>query len=208
MKKDNRANRYSLKIIDKNGLGRTVLIDYNGKIREKMPLSIIDMMTTKYEKEEFKKLLMSMGYDYDLIFIEYRSKGQRKFLDVAYNDKDIIAKESAFREEKALSKKEVKKSENVMLLFYQLIDIQRHNKKLWTYLQNKKYIWSDLTILIANYNYLVDKNNYSYDTLEYQNDIIKLLGNYLVFRKITLGIDEYFEKFHDILSEKVYKKLK
>ncbi len=208
MKKDNRANRYSLKIIDKNGLERTVLIDYNGKIREKMPLSIIDMMTTKYEKEEFKKLLMSMGYDYDLIFIEYRSKGQRKFLDVAYNDKDIIAKESAFREEKALSKKVVKKSENVMLLFYQLIDIQRHNKKLWTYLQNKKYIWSDLTILIANYNYLVDKNNYSYDTLEYQNDIIKLLGNYLVFRKITLGIDEYFEKSHDILSEKVYKKLK
>ena len=148
MYEDKRANRYSLKIAFANGDETTIPINYNGETKEKMPLTVIDDMTTKFEtKEDFKKFLMDLGYDYGYVFIDYRAKGKRHIIDAAYGP-GLIANESSFRERQLnMGKEEPKRSENIILLGYELIDIERHNKPLSSHLQ--KYMWKDLKAAIS-----------------------------------------------------------
>lgn len=219
MIKDTRANRYSLKIIDINGEETIIPINYNEKTYEKMPLSIIDKMTTKYSEEELLRMLMDMGYNYGYIFIDYRTQGKRKTLPVAYSDKELIADESNFREKQIqLGNGEPKISENTIKVFYQLVAIERHNKKLWSYLQHKNYIWTDLTLAVATYNHMQDIEANQNDILEYQYDILEKIGSYSNFRKIIMGINKFKEKEFiethpneyqsDIYKETIKKKIK
>ncbi|MBR3198399.1 MAG: hypothetical protein IKG27_00105 [Bacilli bacterium] len=208
MYEDKRANRYSLKIADME-LNETVIpINYNGETKEKMPLTVIDDMTTKFEtKEDFKKFLMDLGYDYGYVFIEYRAKGERHIIDAAYGP-GLIAKESSFREKELnRGKEEPKRSENIILLGYELIDIERHNKPLWSHLQ--KYMWKDLKAAISTYNHMLDIEAEPRYILEYQYDIMNYLGDYTVFRKIVLGIDEFYKKEYneDIVEKNIKQKV-
>ncbi len=208
MNNDIRANRYSLKIMDINGNESIIPVVYNGKIMEKMPLSIIDAMTTSYEtKEEFKKLLIEYGYNYGYVFIEYKANSKKKTLEVAYGDQEIIKKESKYRENEILAgKKEPKRSENVCNLCHELIEIERHHKKLWSYLQRKNYIWTNLTLAVATYNYMIDNQASPDEIIQFQFDIMKEIGSYSIFRKITLGIEEYYKKYNQDCNEDIVEK--
>ncbi len=193
MKKDKRANRYSLTHFDILGNKTTIKINYNGKDMAKLPLATIDRMTTAYESEkEFIMLLMKLGYDFGHLYIEYRANGETKYINVAYADNQDIAKESTYREEEiAKGKEEPKRSKQVIELAHKLIHIQKNLKDLWSYLQRKRYISSELAILIATYNYLIDIKASEKDILDYQLDIIKEVGKYRVFRDIFYGMNEY-----------------
>ncbi len=213
MNQDKRANRYSLKIIDIDGNENIIPITYNGKSLKKMPLTIIDMMTANYSKEAFKQSLLESGYNYGYIFIEYKMGGERRTLDVVYNN-ETIKRESSFRQQEIMAGRgEPKRSENVILLGYELMNAERHNKKLWSHLQRKNYIWTKLTLAVATYNHLIDIEANPNDIIDYQFEIMNEIGEYSTFRKITLGIEEYLKSpneaediVENTIKQKLYKK--
>lgn len=194
MNKDKRANRYSLKIVDKDKKSTTVLITHNGKTMEKMPLSKIDAMTSYYKNEdELIKSLIELGYPFGNLFIEYKANGQIKHLDVIYSDIKEVAEEASFRENEIFKgNEEPKTSENVILLCYKLIEIERHNKELWRYLQNKNSIWTNITLAVSTHNYLEDIKASEEDITSYQCEILKIIGDYRKFRDIYTGIYNFY----------------
>ena len=194
MDKDKRANRYSLKLITFDKEEIIIPINYNGETLEKMPLSKIDLMTTHYSENELKDTLISLGYPKGNLFIEYKVNGQIKTLNVVYNDISEITEECKFREsELAKGNKEPKISENVILLFYKLLKAERYNKKLWSHLQRKKHIWTNITLAVATYNYLIDIKADEEELLYYQNETLKIIGDYKKYRDIYCGIDEFYK---------------
>lgn len=193
MNKDNRANRYSLKHTDINGNETVIKIIYKGKALSKLPLATIDNMTTKYANEaEFLKELMSLGYENGHLSIEYRAQGETRTIDVAYSDQQVIARESELRENAIASgHEEPKKSKNVTDLVSKIIDIQRNEKELWSYLQIRHYIRENFANLVDTFNILLDNKSNPNERIDYYYYIKNEIGQYREFRNIYMGIDEY-----------------
>ena len=174
------------------------MLDDEGKLKEKFPLTTLDALTTSCEN--MKELLIYARTLHNpkknstdnwldgTFYIEYKYDGEIKTLDVVFSDNLLISQMAVAHEGEYYMKNEI----NTYVMARRLIDIKKHNSDLFNYLKEKGYMGKDIPRLIDEYLNYDNDNYHNVNEAIRVRDIIKnKLEEYKLFRDINVGIYNY-----------------
>lgn len=186
------AGLYSLVHVSDYGNKTIIGFKNNSVIRNKNVLTVIDSFTSDFYNDlSLSENLKYRGFKLEggKYYIEYKSSGKTKKLDVIYSDMEVLKQFS----KNNLGASKVKKNIDYTYYFYDLIENIKIDKCLFEYLKSYHYISQDLAQAISEY-ILYTKIGQN-DCLSYtKSKINNYLTDYKTIRGIEIGKKKYIKR--------------